>query len=111
MAAVAGGGERQGHGLSCDRGANRSPANAGRTGAPWRHELRPKVAVRQDHSGSSAHRRNPLKLRDKTLNADEIRHVVYRVYDADEVLRYIGEGSTITSTVVAHITTNSMSIS
>jgi hypothetical protein len=40
------------------------------------------------------HRRNPLKLRDKTLNADEIRHVVYRVYDADEVLRYIGEGST-----------------
>ena len=39
-------------------------------------------------------RRNPRALRDRTENLDEVAHVVYRAYDADGVLRYIGEGRT-----------------
>ena len=39
-------------------------------------------------------RRNPRALRDRTENLDEVAHVVYRAYDTDGVLRYIGEGRT-----------------
>lgn len=39
-------------------------------------------------------RRNPRSLCDRTENLDEVRHVVYHAYDAEGLLRYIGEGLT-----------------
>jgi hypothetical protein len=37
-------------------------------------------------------RRNPRRLASRRENLDEVAHVVYRAYDADGVLRYVGEG-------------------
>jgi len=37
-------------------------------------------------------RRNPLHLRSRRTNADETANVVYRVFDADGLVRYVGEG-------------------
>lgn len=37
-------------------------------------------------------RRNPRRLAVRAENLDEVAHVVYRAFDADDVLRYVGEG-------------------
>ena len=52
---------------------------------------------RRTPSGGStkvrAHQRqNPRRLHDRVENFDEVAHVVYRAFDANGILRYVGEG-------------------